>query len=92
MDWEKDEDGKIILAKGIAAAHRSDKIEGGKTVHQILFNAQWTPNNYKGWIQSLEFNPNDNTVSVKTFSPVLEKEGKPFTKTGEQFEFKFKLD
>jgi calcineurin-like phosphoesterase family protein len=53
---------------------RTDKNAGGKTVNQMVFNAQalgggWNGNGGDGWLRILEFMPDDKTVKVKTFSP-----------------------
>lgn len=55
-------------------AYRTDKNAGGKTVHQMTFNAQSMGgghygNGGDGWLRLLEFLPDGNTVKVKTFSP-----------------------
>lgn len=51
--------------------------EQGKSVHQILFDAQAmggggrSGNGGDGWLRILEFFPNDKTVKVRTFSPLF---------------------
>ncbi|WP_439584883.1 metallophosphoesterase [Dyadobacter bucti] len=55
---------------------RTDKNAGGKTVNQMLFNAQneggnWKGNGGDGWIRILEFLPDQKTVKVRTFSPLF---------------------
>lgn len=57
-------------------AYRKDKIQSGKDVHQVLFNAQreggdWHGNGGDGWLRILEFTPNEKTVKVSTFSPLF---------------------
>ena len=47
----------------------------GNTVHQMLFNAQFEANGGDGWIRLLEFDPDGQTVSIKTFSPHFEALG-----------------
>ncbi len=42
----------------------------GFNVHQMVFNTQNIQNGGNGWIKILEF-INDNTINVKTYSPVL---------------------
>lgn len=56
--------------------YRTDKNDGNKTVHQMLFNAQalgggWHGNGGDGWLRILEFLPDRKTVKVKTFSPLF---------------------
>lgn len=53
---------------------RKDTNAGGKTVNQMVFNAQalgggWFGNGGDGWIRLLEFSPDGKNVNVKTFSP-----------------------
>jgi hypothetical protein len=55
---------------------RTDKNAAGKTVNQMVFNAQalgggWHGNGGDGWLRILEFLPDDKTVKVKTFSPLF---------------------
>lgn len=55
---------------------RSDKNAAGKTVNQMVFNAQalgggWHGNGGDGWLRILEFLPGERKVRVKTFSPLF---------------------
>ncbi|MDR1724612.1 MAG: metallophosphoesterase [Tannerella sp.] len=57
-------------------AFREDKNAAGKTVYQMVFNAQalgggWHGNGGDGWLRILEFMPDGRTVKVKTFSPLF---------------------
>jgi len=49
--------------------------DAGQTVHQMLFNAQRRGDAGDGWIRLLEFQPDGQTVIVKTFSPWLAQRG-----------------
>ncbi|MDR2956364.1 MAG: metallophosphoesterase [Prevotella sp.] len=54
----------------------TDKNSAGKTVAQMMFNAQtadgsWHGNGGDGWLRILEFLPDGKTIKVKTFSPLL---------------------
>ena len=57
--------------------YRKDKNDKGKTVHQILFDAQSMGgggrigNGGDGWLRILEFFPDNKTVKVRTFSPLF---------------------
>lgn len=56
--------------------YRNDKNAGQKEVHQMVFNAQthgggWHGNGGDGWLRILEFLPDNQTVIVKTFSPLF---------------------
>ena len=55
---------------------RVDKNSAGKSVNQMLFNAQalgggWHGNGGDGWLRILEFLPDGKTVKVRTFSPLF---------------------
>lgn len=81
-------------------AFRTDKNAAGKTVQQMVFNAQalgggWHGNGGDGWLRILEFLPDGKTVKVKTFSPFLAIS--PSTRhlawrTADYDEFTFTLD
>jgi hypothetical protein len=75
---------RLVLAGHIAEpnderahlAFRTDRNVAGKTVHQMVFNAQalgggWQGNGGDGWLRLLEFMPDGKTVNVKTFSPLF---------------------
>lgn len=57
--------------------YRADKNMVGKTVHQMLFDAQSMGGGHRngnggdGWLRILEFLPDGETVKVKTFSPLF---------------------
>lgn len=55
---------------------RTDKNQAGKTVFQMMFNAQtagggWHGNGGDGWLRILEFLPDGKTIQVKTYSPLF---------------------
>ena len=54
--------------------YRIDRNHAGKSVHQMMFNAQtdgggWQGNGGDGWLRILEFLPDGKTLKVKTYSP-----------------------
>ena len=56
--------------------YREDRNAAGKTVAQMLFNAQregggWHGNGGDGWLRLLEFLPDGHTIVVRTFSPLF---------------------
>ncbi|MBX2953131.1 MAG: metallophosphoesterase [Leadbetterella sp.] len=57
--------------------YRNDKNKAGKTVHQMLFDAQSYGGGHRdgnggdGWLRIMEFLPDNKTVKVKTFSPLF---------------------
>lgn len=66
------EGGAVVFDKQeIATAHRSDPRDNGVTFHAMLFNAQWMRTGGDGWILLLEFQPDNRTVHVRTYSPYL---------------------
>lgn len=57
-------------------SYRKDKNKAGKTVAQMMFNAQtagggWFGNGGDGWLRILEFRGDGKTIEVKTFSPLF---------------------
>ncbi|MFT4094042.1 MAG: metallophosphoesterase [Niabella sp.] len=69
---------EMVLCGHISGeGYRSDKNSAGKTVHQILFDAQSMGGGHRygnggdGWLRILEFCPDNKTVKVKTFSPLF---------------------
>lgn len=55
---------------------RTDKNLSGKSVTQMMFNAQtagggWHGNGGDGWLRILEFMPDGQTIKVKTYSPLF---------------------
>ena len=55
---------------------RTDKNRAGRTVNQMMVNAQaegggWHGNGGDGWLRILEFHPDGKTVTVHTFSPLF---------------------
>jgi hypothetical protein len=69
---------ELVLSGHISGeGYRNDKNSAGKSVHQILFDAQSMGGGHRngnggdGWLRILEFFPDGNTVKVKTFSPLF---------------------
>lgn len=69
---------ELVLCGHISGeGYRVDKNRAGKSVHQILFDAQSMGggsrdgNGGDGWLRILEFMPDGKTVKVKTFSPLF---------------------
>ena len=55
---------------------RTDKNQYGKTVAQMMFNAQtadgqWFGNGGDCWLRILEFKPDGKSIAVRTFSPLF---------------------
>ncbi|NMA75152.1 MAG: serine/threonine protein phosphatase [Bacteroidales bacterium] len=79
--WQKlinvSENIELVLCGHISGeSFRADKNKAGKTVNQMLFNAQSMGgghygNGGDGWLRILEFFPDKKTVKVKTFSPLF---------------------
>ena len=78
---------ELVLNGHEMAAHvgyRTDLSDSGRTVHQMLFNAQGfgggsdhKGNGGDGWMRLLTFEPDGRTVSVRTFSPLRQDRGDP---------------
>ncbi len=77
---------------------RTDTAANGRTIPQMMFNAQcadgsWYGNGGDGWLRIMEFKPDGETVSVRTFSPLFAlsqftKSQAWRTKDYDQFSFK----
>jgi hypothetical protein len=66
------EAGELVYDKEeIATAHRSDPRTKGLTFHAMLFNAQWMRSGGDGWLLLLEFQPDNRSVHIRTYSPYL---------------------
>lgn len=55
---------------------RTDKNAAGKTIPQMMFNAQtadkqWHGNGGDGWLRIMEFLPDGRTIKIRTFSPLF---------------------
>ena len=69
---------EMVLCGHISGeGYRVEKNKAGKSVHQILFDAQSMGGGHRdgnggdGWLRILEFFPDGKTVKVKTFSPLF---------------------
>lgn len=69
---------EMVLCGHISGeGYRKDKNAAGKTVHQLLFDAQSMGGGHRdgnggdGWLRILEFSPDGRTVKVRTFSPLF---------------------
>ncbi|MCD8540500.1 MAG: metallophosphoesterase [Leadbetterella sp.] len=80
--WEKlvypSSNFSMVLCGHISGeGYRSDKNAAGKSVHQMLFDAQSYGGGHRdgnggdGWLRILEFLPDNKSVKVKTFSPLF---------------------
>lgn len=67
----------------VTCSYREDPAADGHIIPQMMFNAQmadggWHGNGGDGWLRILEFMPDGETISVRTFSPLFALS--PFTK------------
>jgi hypothetical protein len=69
------------------AAHRSDIADNGNLVNEIFANYQTFPHGGDGWLRILTFHPADNSISVQTYSPSLNKFE---TDAGDQFKLPYR--
>ncbi len=80
--WEKlvqpSKNIEMVLSGHISGeGYRKDRNAAGKSVHQILFDAQSMGGGHRdgnggdGWLRILEFFPDGKTVKVETFSPLF---------------------
>lgn len=66
----------VISGHANGQGYLVNKNSSGKTVHQMMFNAQFIGGGHQGnggdgWLRILEFLPDGKTVRVKTFSPLF---------------------
>ncbi len=66
----------VICGHANGDGYKLDKNKIGKSVHQMMFNAQFIGGGHQGnggdgWLRILEFLPDGKTVLVKTFSPLF---------------------
>lgn len=68
---------------GRHVGYRRDPNDAGRTVHQMLFNAQGLGggsdergNGGDGWLRLLTLEPDGRTLTVRTFSPFLQDQGR----------------
>jgi uncharacterized protein (TIGR02145 family) len=81
-----------------AVSFHTDTAANGRKIPQMMFNAQcadgsWHGNGGDGWLRILEFMPDGETISVRTFSPLfalsrITKSQAWRTKDYDQFTFK----
>src|SRR6185437_2141032 len=69
------------------AAHRTDIADNGNLVNEIFANYQTFPHGGDGWLRILTFHPTDNSISVQTYSPSLNKFK---TDAGDQFKVPYR--
>jgi len=69
---------ELVLCGHISGeAYRMDKNQQNRSVHQMLFDSQSMGGGHRngnggdGWLRILEFQPDNKTVKVKTFSPLF---------------------
>lgn len=93
---------EMVLCGHISGeGYRKDKNASGKTVHQMLFDAQSMGGGHRegnggdGWLRIIEFFPDGKTVKVKTFSPLfgISPTTRPFAwKTDSRNEYTIRFD
>ena len=67
----------------VLSGHQFDERDGfqylhtqgknGNDVYQMLFNTQTRESGGEGWMRLLEFSPDGKTVTIKTYSPLLDQ-------------------
>jgi hypothetical protein len=92
---------QLVLCGHVMGRHvgyRNDPNLAGKTVHQMLFNAQGLGggsdergNGGDGWLRLLTFLPHRHTLEVRTFSPWFLAEGRDPWRRGIDHSFSIRL-
>ena len=83
---------------GDQIGYRKDTNAGGQAVHQMLFNAQFDGggsrekgNGGDGWLRLLTFEPDGETVTIRTYSPLRDAWGKEAWRTDPANAFRFTI-
>jgi hypothetical protein len=63
----------LILGGHVTNESRRSDTFAGNTVHTLLSDYQGRTNGGDGWLRILEFQPANNLISVKTYSPTLDQ-------------------
>ncbi len=63
----------LVLSGHYENEERITSLEDGYYVHQLLSDYQDRPNGGNGWLRIIEFSPNIDEISIKTYSPYLNK-------------------
>jgi hypothetical protein len=82
---------RMALGDRSEVGYRLSVGRGGNRVYQILFNAQRRGDAGDGWLRLFEFDPDQRTVVVKTYSPWLDQRGLVSWRTDGDDYFTFKL-
>ena len=61
----------LLLGGHVSAEARRSDTFNGHTVHTLLSDYQSRTNGGDGWLRILEFQPSDDRISVRTYSPTL---------------------
>jgi Calcineurin-like phosphoesterase len=84
---------------GRHVGYRGDRNRAGRTVHQMLFNAQGLGggsdekgNGGDGWLRLMTLRPDGRTLDVRTFSPLLLAQGKDPWRRGTDHSFTMVFD
>jgi hypothetical protein len=76
----------LVVSGHVTVTGRLDSVgEHGNTVHQMLVDYQSLPNGGDGYLRLLMFHPDGETVTVRDYSPVLDKVS---DLPGTQYEFR----
>lgn len=62
----------LMLGAHVPGEGQRTDIFNGDTIHSLLADYQMRDNGGNGWLRILRFSPQNNTISVKTYSPWLD--------------------
>ncbi len=63
----------LVLSGHFENEVRITSLEDGNFIHQLLSDYQDRASGGNGWLRIIEFSPNDDEISIKTYSPYLNK-------------------
>jgi hypothetical protein len=73
IKWHDDQIFLVLCGHNHGEASRADIGTHGNTVYQLLADYQDYSNGGNGWLRILEFNPSEDEIYVKTYSPYLDQ-------------------
>jgi len=63
----------LMLGGHVNGEGSRQDIFNGRTIHTFISDYQFRTNGGDGWMRLMYFSPSNNTVSIKTYSPWLDK-------------------
>ena len=78
----------VLCGHVLGESRRTDAGEHGNPVHQLLADYQGMPHGGDGYLRIMTFVPEEDTIHVRSYSPVLEKS---LTEDANQFSLEYSM-